>query len=221
MTHETNGTFMVNVPSALRSLVIGAGPAASHLHLPVLARLRDQRRIVLNTICDLDATRAQMARQKFGFSGASGDAVHAIERADIDIVYILGSAQMHWSLGLAALRCGKHLFVEKPIAPSYEAARQMIDAAITGRRIAAGGLNRRFYEPLAHAKTLGGHAGWRYAEVTFHKAEAGAAVPFGARSWLTANGLLALDALLFVMGSLPSHIASFAGQSGEASVFST
>ena len=221
MTPDTKETIMENAPSASRALVIGAGPAASHLHLPVLARLRDQGRIILNTICDLDAARAQTARQNFNFSNACGDAYKAVERADIDIVYIFGSAQMHWSLGLAALRRGKHLFVEKPVAPSYETARQMVDVAQAEHCIAAGGLNRRFYEPLALAKARGGRAGWRYAEVTFHKAETGAAVPFGAKSWLTANGIHALDALLFVMGGLPSHIASFAGQNGEASVFST
>ncbi|HEY4076032.1 MAG TPA: NAD(P)-dependent oxidoreductase [Rhizomicrobium sp.] len=217
---DTNGTIVKNVPSILRALVIGAGPAASHLHLPVLVQLRDQGRIILSTVCDLDAGRAEAARRKFGFSDSCGDAHQAMAHTDIDLVYIFGSAQMHWSLGREALRRGKHLFVEKPIAPSYEVARQMTDAALAARCVVVGGLNRRFYEPLALAKARGGQAGWRYAEVTFHKAESGKPVPFGAGSWLTANGIHALDALLFVMGGLPAQIASFAGRNAEVNVFS-
>src|SRR5262245_5231975 len=113
----------------LTALIIGAGPAAVEMHLPVLARLRDSGELALRLICDLRHERAASACRAFGFSEATGDGVAAVARPDIDVVYVFGSAQLHFEYGLAALRAGKHLFVEKPLAPSYEAARELARAA--------------------------------------------------------------------------------------------
>lgn len=207
---------------ALRVLVIGAGPAAVAMHLPVLARLRDSRNVELALICDLQRERAAWARHKFGFLEDTGDGVAALERGDIDAVYILGSAQLHFEYGLAALRNGKHLFVEKPIAPSYEAARELARTAQIHGLIAVGGHNRRFYKSLAGVRALAGKSGWRFAEAVFHKPEFGKPALFGARSWLSANGIHALDALVFMMNGLPEQLMALAGEAGatQPSAFS-
>jgi phosphoglycerate dehydrogenase-like enzyme len=55
-----------------------------------------------------------------------------------------------------------------------------------------------------------GKGGVTYAESTFHKPELGRPPPFGARTWLSANGIHALDALIFMMGDLPDHLTAFA-----------
>lgn len=186
------------------------------MHLPVLAALRDRGAIVLSLVCDLQRDRATQARHRFGFLADGGDAVAALKRQDIDVVYVFGSAQMHSEFGLAALRSGKHLFVEKPIAASYNRARELGQAARAQGLIAAGGHNRRFYRSLAAVQARAGKAGWRFAEAVFHKPEFGRAPAFGARTWLTANGIHALDALVFMMGGLPEHLAAQAGEAGDA-----
>ena len=132
--------------SRLRVLVIGAGPAPDAIHLPVLARLRDHGEIVLTLVCDIQRERAAAARRKFGFLQDSGDGVAALGRTDIDAVYIFGSAQLHYEYGMLALQNGKHLFVEKPVAPTYVQARELAELASAQGLIAAGGLNRRFCE---------------------------------------------------------------------------
>ena len=144
-------------PRPLRVLVIGAGPAADWLHLPVLARLRDQGEIVLVLVCDIQRARAAAARRKFGFLEDSGDAVAALERTDIDTVYIFGSAQLHYEYGILALRNGKHLFVEKPVAPGYAQARELAEVAGARGLIAVGGLNRRFSKSLAAVRERAGN----------------------------------------------------------------
>ena len=110
----------------VRVLVIGAGPAPDAVHLPVLAGLRDRGDVVLALVCDIQRERAAAARRKFGFLQDSGDAVSALERTDIDAVYIFGSAQLHYEYGMLALQKGKHLFVEKPVAPSYAQVRERL-----------------------------------------------------------------------------------------------
>jgi len=205
-----------SAPRPVRVLVIGAGPAPEAIHLPVLARLRDRGEIVLALVCDIQRERAAVARRKFGFLQDSGDGVAALERTDIDAVYIFGSAQLHYEYGTLALRKGKHLFVEKPVAPTYAQARELAELAGAQGLIAAGGLNRRFSRPLAAVRARAGRAGWRFAEAVLHKPEFSNPPSFGARTWLSANGIHALDALLFMMGGLPEQLTAQAGETGAA-----
>jgi phosphoglycerate dehydrogenase-like enzyme/predicted dehydrogenase len=206
---------MIPLPP-VRALVIGAGPATIAMHLPVLSGLRDAGQIDLAVICDIERGRAEQALRKFEFREISGDPVGALKRADIDAVYIFGSAQLHYEYGLAALQNGKHLFVEKPIAPSFRQALALCETARSRGLIAVGGLNRRFYKSLALVRAHKGKAGWRSAEVVFHKPEQGKPVPFGARTWLSANGIHALDALVFAMDGPPSHITAIADDAGPS-----
>ncbi len=195
-------------PSPPRALVIGAGPAAFSMHLPVLQRLCDRGRLVLVAICDIRQERAGQARRRFGFLRESGDAATSLAQPDIDAVYIFAGAALHHHYGLQALSAGKHLFVEKPVAPSFARACELADLARSRGLVAAGGHNRRFFPALVAARAHAGKAGWRSAEGVFHKNELGNPPPFGARSWLGANGIHALDALIFMMGGLPQELAS-------------
>ena len=200
-------------PRPLRMLVIGAGPTAIAAHLPVLAQLRDRGDIVLVQVCDIQRERVAAARESFGFLEGGGDGVGSLRRSDIDAAYIFGSAQLHYEYGMVALRNGKHLFVEKPIAPSYAQACELSQAARARGLVAAGGLNRRFYKSLTAVRARAGKTGWRFAEAAFHKPECRRPPPFGARSWLSANGIHALDALVYMMGGLPEHVTALAGES--------
>jgi phosphoglycerate dehydrogenase-like enzyme/predicted dehydrogenase len=200
----------------VRALVIGAGPASDSLHLPVLASLRDRGQMVLAHVCDVQRERAAAARRKFGFLEDGGEAIAALERTDIDAVYIFGSAQLHYEYGMLALRNGKHLFVEKPVAPTYGQACELAQVARTHGLTAVGGLNRRFLRAFEVLRVRAGKAGWRFAEAVFHKPEFGKSPPFGARTWLGANGVHGLDALLFMMGGLPEQLMAQAGETGAA-----
>jgi phosphoglycerate dehydrogenase-like enzyme/predicted dehydrogenase len=199
-----------SVERPVRALVVGAGETSVLLHLPVLARLRDRGRLQLVEICDLRHDRATAARDRFGFARSSGDALSALQRPDIDAVYLFADARTHHDLGMAALEHGKHLFVEKPVAPSWAEACDMAEAARSRSLVAAGGHNRRFHASLQEVRRRGEKAGWRYGEAVFHKPESGKPPPFGASTWLTANGIHALDALVFVMGGLPERLTALA-----------
>lgn len=198
-----------------RALVVGASETSALLHLPVLARLRDQSRLELVEICDLRPSSAAAARKRFGFVRDGGDSAAAIARDDIDAIYLFGSARMHHALGLAALSAGKHLFVEKPIAPSFDDAIQLARAAEAHGLIAVGGHNRRFLAAFDRIQAQAGSAGWSFAEAVFHKPEFGKPPPFGAATWLSANGIHALDSLLFMMGGLPEWVSARLGGAGS------
>ena len=200
------------VPRPVRALVIGAGPTPDAIHLPMLAQRRDRGEMVLALVCDIQRERAAAARRKFGFLQDSGDGIAALERTDIDAVYIFGGAQLHYEYGMRALRSGKHLFVEKPVASTYAQASELASVARSLGLVAVGGLNRRFLKSFTEVRTRAGKAGWRFAEAIFHKPEFHKPPPFGARTWLGANGIHGLDALLFMMGGLPEHLMAQAGE---------
>ena len=172
---------------------------------------------MLASVCDIQRERAAVARRKFGFLEDGGDAVAALERTDIDVVYIFGSAQLHYEYGMLALRTGKHLFVEKPVAPSYAQARELADVA----RRARTRRRRRPQSPVLEVPCRGPCAcRERRAGVLprrcFTSPNFAIRHLFGARTWLGANGIHALDALLFMMGGLPEQLTAHAGESGAA-----
>lgn len=84
------------------------------------------------------------ARQKaaeFGFERASGDWRAVIVDPDVDVVSIATPNQFHAEMAIAALRAGKHVWCEKPMAASIADAEAMLAAARASDRVTALGYN--------------------------------------------------------------------------------
>jgi predicted dehydrogenase len=65
-------------------------------------------------------------------------------RADIDVVSIALPNHLHASVALAALRAGKHVMLDKPMATSARAAARLVVEAKRRRRLLMVGQNQRF-----------------------------------------------------------------------------
>jgi predicted dehydrogenase len=78
-----------------------------------------------------DDRLAQAARRYPGIRTTS-DPAALIQDPEVDAVVIATPVEFHFDLTMRALRAGKHVLVEKPIASSSAEAAQMIDEA--GRR---------------------------------------------------------------------------------------
>ncbi len=113
----------------LRAAVIGAGYWG-----PNLARnFASSPRWDLVAVCDLDAERAAKVARAAGGAQAMTSVDELLARDDVDAVAIATPARTHHALVMAALRAGKHVVVEKPIADDVDAAREMIaEAAARG-----------------------------------------------------------------------------------------
>ena len=92
--------------------VIGAGNFAVRTLLPVLR----QAGVRLHTIASGAGTSGAIAGEKFGFERATTDLDAIWESSEIDTVFVLTRHDTHASLALRALRAGKSVFVEKPLA---------------------------------------------------------------------------------------------------------
>jgi predicted dehydrogenase len=83
----------------------------------------------LVAVCDLDVERAQRV-----LGARSGVDVHAdldevLARDDVDAIAIATPARTHQDIALAAMRAGKHVLVEKPLADSVASGTAMVDLA--------------------------------------------------------------------------------------------
>ncbi|WP_020107891.1 Gfo/Idh/MocA family protein [Nocardia sp. 348MFTsu5.1] len=89
----------------------------------------------LVAVCDLDEQRARKVIGPRSTVVAESSFERLLERDDIDAVAIATPAQTHASLAMAALEAGKHVLVEKPLAPSVIDAAVMVEAARDADRV--------------------------------------------------------------------------------------
>jgi len=190
--------------------VIGAGLHASKVHFPILSALQKEGKIVLKVICDLNLSAAQTAKEAFGFEETSTSGNDVVGRSDIDAVYIFGTATMHYEYGLLALQNGKHVFVEKPPAPDATSLQHMADTAMKQHVECMVGLNRRFYAGVEILrKEIDGRSRILSLEGVFHMANLRTPPRYGATTWLEANGIHALDLLMYLQDSkMPEYVYS-------------
>ncbi len=80
-------------------------------------------------VVDLTDSAAQDARDRFGFDEASSNWKDTVNRSDIDIVDICTPNNAHAEIAIEALRAGKHVICEKPLASTLEESVAMAEAA--------------------------------------------------------------------------------------------
>jgi len=125
--------------------VIGAGGFAQAYHLPNLKRIPfyNIRAIVTRT-----GTSAKSAAEKYGAQYCSTDYKEVLNDKDVDMVLIATRHNLHAPLVVEAAKAGKHIFVEKPIALTYEQCKELYEAVSSSQVNLTIGFNRRL-SPLA------------------------------------------------------------------------
>jgi predicted dehydrogenase len=103
-----------------------------------------------------DPVAANAARAAAEFPGAAicATADELVRRDDIDAVLILTTHAQHHSLAIAALRAGRHVLVEKPMACTLAEANEMAAAARAAKRILMIGQCQRYDASYAGIRRL-------------------------------------------------------------------
>ena len=89
------------------------------------------------------------AAKRFGIPDIV-DVEELVRRPDLDLVYISTPPFLHYPQAMAALKAGKHVICEKPLALTLEQADEMIDTARRNDLLIVANLMQR-YNPLADA----------------------------------------------------------------------
>ena len=136
--------------SKLRVGIIGLGEVAQLIHLPTLARLRDRFEVVALFDVSPSVMRKVAERWQVPCPHASVEAL--VGDLAVDVVLVLSPDQHHHEHVTAALRAGKHVFVEKPLCLLRTDAVRLDAAAKDANRMVMVGYMRRFAPAFLEAK---------------------------------------------------------------------
>ncbi|MGL9620804.1 bi-domain-containing oxidoreductase [Bradyrhizobium sp. U531] len=139
------------VDGRIKIAVVGAGSFAQGMHLPNLKKLGDK--FELRSVVSRTGLSARTAAERFGFGTASTDFQAVLDDPQIDLVLIATRHDLHAEMTLAALKAGKHVFVEKPTSMTEEGL-DAIEAFYTANPngpLLMTGFNRRFAPAVAAA----------------------------------------------------------------------
>lgn len=129
---------------------IGAGNYASRVLIPAF---RDGG-ARLHTVASSGGTSAVVHGKKMGFEFATSDPDALVANPEIDAVAIATRHDSHASLAAAALKAGKHVFVEKPLGLSREDIDSVEAAHTNAGRMLMVGFNRRFAPHIVKMKAM-------------------------------------------------------------------
>lgn len=109
---------------------------------------------VMKVICGRSADETRAAAKKFGWEEADTNWRRVINRADIDIVDIAASGDMHHPMAIAAAKAGKHVICEKPLANTLKQAEEMTAAVKKAGVNHMCGFSYRFAPAVATIKQM-------------------------------------------------------------------
>lgn len=126
--------------SKLRFGMIGAG-AISNLHLPAIAA-REDCEIVC--VADANVEQAQARAEQYSAPRFVANYDELVAMDDVDAIVIGIPSRFHADASIKALKSGKHVLCEKPMARSLEECDAMLAAAAEAGKVLQIGFVRRF-----------------------------------------------------------------------------
>ena len=195
--------------------IIGCGGIANGKHLPALKKLACAEIVAF---CDLIPERAEKAAREYGTPDARcyTDYRELLRDARVDNVRILTPNRWHAQMTIDALRAGKHVLCEKPMATTYEEARAMVRAQKETGKLLTVGYQHKFDPDVRYAR-LEAETG-RFGELYF--AKTGVVRRRGVPTWgvftqkaeqgggsLIDIGTHALDVTLYLMNNYRPRMA--------------
>ena len=138
--------------------LIGAGSFAQKYILPSLSKRKEVRLVGVATA---SGNNARKVADKFGFEFCTTEAEEILNNPGINLVIIATRHNLHGTLVAEALRKGKAVYVEKPLAINEEELKDIIEAfKASGKPYLMVGFNRRFSPHVAQViNFIGGHSG--------------------------------------------------------------
>ena len=201
--------------SVVRLGVLGAGQFANSILLPSIKKSGD---IELVGIASAGGLHAQHAGKKFGFQYATSDEDEIINDPNVNTVAILTRHNTHAELVVKALKAGKHVFVEKPLAITPHQLRSIEEQLlITNNCLLMAGFNRRFAPLAQQLQSLVSTQSVQEPKYIHYRVNAG---PIPLNHWthdpeigggrIIGEGCHFVDFITFLMGAAPISVTAHA-----------
>ena len=209
--NPTAPTIRVKPGEIMALGVLGAGNYALSTFLPVIKKVGHVAPV---GIVSASGVTAQHAANRYGFGFAASDPDSVLSDPAINLVAILTRHNLHTAQILSALKAGKHIYCEKPLAIT---AKQLKDVAKALRKpdqpLLMVGFNRRF-APLA--KQLKAFTDKRQEPLVAHFRVNAGLLPLS--HWLVdpkvgggriiGEGCHFIDFLTFLVGEVPTEVTT-------------
>jgi len=203
----------------LRAAVVGLGMGTAHMKA-----FHQNPQTVLAAIAGKETDRLALLAKEFNVEKTATDWQELVDDPTIDIISIATPNSLHHPIAVAALKAGKHVFCEKPLAITAEQAEDMVSTAKANNRILEVAFNYRRRADIGMARELvaSGKLGRVYHSRVSWKRRAG--IP-GLTSWFTSANLAGggaaidlgphvIDSLFYMLGE-PKVVAVSAVTYGE------
>lgn len=86
-------------------------------------------------VADLDSSKLDVVRRRYPAVHATTDMRELLNDTTIDAIAIATPVHTHFELGMAVLKAGKHLWLEKPMTETSSQARRLVDEAQRRKRV--------------------------------------------------------------------------------------
>ena len=110
----------------LRIGVIGLGDIC-HAYLSNLQKYPDV--VELYACACRTPAKAQAKKEQYGFRKAYATGQELLQDPEVDLVLNLTTPAAHYSYNIAALRAGKHVYSEKPLAATFAEGQEIMKMA--------------------------------------------------------------------------------------------
>lgn len=127
--------------------IIGTG-SISNLHMRGYKNLEN---VEVVAVCDINKERVEKYAEKYSIPHTFTDYDEMLKMEEIDAVSVTAWNNVHAPASIAALKAGKHVLCEKPLALNAKEARDMLAASKESGKLLMVGFVRRFGE---NAKAL-------------------------------------------------------------------
>jgi predicted dehydrogenase len=136
----------VRTISSIGAAVIGTGFIGT-VHVEALRRIGVQVRGVLGSTPERGRVRAGA----LGVPRAYDSLAHLLDDTSVDVVHVTSPNDLHVSQTRDALRAGKHVICEKPLAMTAEESAELVQLAAETGLVNATNFNIRYYPLNQHA----------------------------------------------------------------------
>lgn len=134
----------------LKAAVIGAG-FMGKTHVEAIRRLGNVE--IVASVAATDAEASAFAASQ-GIDKATSNVDEVLADPEIDGVHICTPNATHFPIAMKALKAGKHVLCEKPMAMSAAEAKQMLDLAEKKKLVHAVNHNLRYYPAVQQMRRM-------------------------------------------------------------------
>ncbi len=136
-------------PKVVRAAVVGISMGGHHA-----ATLAKNAKAELVALCDLNTERANKMAAELGAKIVTDDWKQVVANKDIDAVVVALPNYLHHPVVMAALKAGKHVCCEKPLAMTPAEADEMVATAKKAGKLLMVAVNNRYRDDIQVLKRM-------------------------------------------------------------------